>query len=259
MEAMVRADERGKVDVNRVVADLRAIDHATVWERTMAVGRVVFEGIFAGNATEWRAKRGNKSTSLRKLVAHPHCPFKKSALSNAVNVYLFVKERPEVCKLKITPSHIGSVSGIQASAAVELLTRASSNDWSIRQLAEQVKRERREAGERRGRPRSPTAQRAETLGRRGLRVLERMCDLLAQADLPDDSCRDRIRALLGRVDNACSRIQDLPQLASTLPRSLHRSPRPLQGRLAQDELVTDATERESGQHPIALADTVCVA
>jgi hypothetical protein len=259
MEASVRASDRGKVDVNRVVADLRTIDHATVWERTMAVGKVVFEGIFAGNAIEWRAKRGNKSTSLRKLVAHPHCPFKKSALSNAVNVYLFVKDSPDVCNLKITPSHIGCVSGIQSSAAVELLKRASENDWSIRQLAEHVKLERREAGERRGRPRSPTAQRAETLGRRGLRALERMCDLLAQADLADEGCRNRVRALLGRVDTACSRIHGLPQLASAVPRAPHKAPVPLSNRLAEDDLVADATERESGHHPIAHADAAYVA
>jgi hypothetical protein len=219
--------ERRAVDVDCVIAHLRAIDHTTVWERTMAVGRVVFEGVFAGDVVEWRARRGNKSTSLRKLVGHPECPFKKSALSVAVNVYLFAQERPEVCDLaNIPPSHVSAVCSLPPLTAFGLLATASSEGWTIRDLVDNVRSTRREFGERRGRPCSAVHQRAETMGRRSLRALERMQAMLDQQDHLDETTRLRLVDVLEGIAKTCARIRSSPQLRTHLPMFTPARPAP---------------------------------
>lgn len=204
-----------RIDLDRVVADLRAIEQSTAWERTMRVGKVVFDGVFAGDADEWRTKRSNKQRSLRKLVTHPQCPFKKSALSAAVNVFLFVREHPEVRDLPgLTPTHVNLVCSIPAAVALELLSTASQNGWSIRELADQSYALRLGLGERRGRPRTVPAQRAQAFTRRCLRSLEGMQRLLAQGLELDPASSARLFELLESVGQACVRTQPSTRLES---------------------------------------------
>lgn len=213
---MLALDERrARIDVDRVVGDLRAIDQSTAWGRTMRIGQVVFEGIFRGNAAEWRAKRGNKSRSLRKLIRHPQCPFKRSTLSAAVNVYLFVQECPDARGLdNVTPSHVSLVCSMPMPQALELLTAANAGGWTIREIGERAQSARRSAGERRGRPRAASAERAQTMASRCLRSLEHMNALLDQTKGLDDGARARLVALLDCVSQASARLRSLPQLAS---------------------------------------------
>lgn len=167
--------ERVECDVERVVVQLRAIEHKSAWDRILEIGRVVFEGISGGDESEWVSRRGRKDVSLRKLVEHQGCPFRRSALSNAVNVHLFVRAHQTVpAMVGITPSHVTVVTRLRSDWAMELLEHASTNGWSGRELGARVRVLRREAGERRGRPRSPAEWRAQVCARQALQSLNRM-------------------------------------------------------------------------------------
>jgi len=208
-------------DVAQVVVDLCAISHTSAWERTLAIGQVVFRGIFAGDTEEWRARRGNKSISLRKLVTHPQCPFKKSALSAAVNVFLFVREQPGVQTMpNVTPTHVSCVCSVPTPMALELLADASASGWTVRELTLAIKGARPRTGAKRGRPLVPKAERAETIGRHMLAAIERMQALLSEAEHVDEACRARLRHCLQSLSEACARVEALPQLTVPLKTAL---------------------------------------
>ncbi len=203
------------IDVGEVVTRLRAINHSSAWERTMAIGSVVFHGVFAGDLQEWRAKRGNKATSLRKVVAHPACPFRKSALSSAVNVFLFVEEHPLAKTIEnITPTHIGCVCSLPGELALELLECAGSGNWPIRLLAERVVQQRRSWGEKRGRPKSTTEHQVEALGKRVLVLLTRMEGLLSGGEEFDDSTRQQLLRMAEFAEDLSSRFARTRPLVS---------------------------------------------
>jgi hypothetical protein len=219
--------------IERVVIELRQLDHRSAWERVLEVGRVVFEGIAQGDRTMWHSRRGQKNISLRKLVQHPRCPFKKTALSNAVGVHLFTKSHPEVRQLaSLGPTHVAQVLGMDDADALTLLTRADRGKSSVRDLARNVRLLRREAGERRGRPPAPVGRKAVTLGRRAEAVLRQMRDELSTCDAADDECQRAVRAVLEGVSKVLSDLSKLPAvtgrrslvLAHTRPLSMVDEP-----------------------------------
>lgn len=190
-----------EVEIERVVTALRHIDRESAWERTLEVGRLVFEGVVAGNEREWRSRRGQKDVSLRKLVEHGACPYKKSTLCSAVNVHLFVRLHPGTRHLPgITPTHVVQVLGLAPEQACGLLARAGRDGWSARDLAEAVRSARKAQGERRGRPNATPSERAETMGRRVARDLRSMHAVLLDEDEGvDEAARRRLRLLLEEI------------------------------------------------------------
>src|SRR5215207_1161276 len=73
-----------------VVAELREIDRRTGIERTLAIGELVLNRFFGGDPTTWRDRRRNKNNSIRRLAERDDCPFCRSALNEAVGVYVAV-------------------------------------------------------------------------------------------------------------------------------------------------------------------------
>ncbi len=140
-----------------------------------------------GDEAEWRSRRGQKDVSLRKLVQHAACPFRKSTLSSAVNVLLFVRQHPHAPELPgITPTHVVQVLGLTAAEANHLLALASQSSWSARDLGREVRVFRRAQGERRGRPAATESSRAETMGRRASKDLQAMQAILSECSFVDD-------------------------------------------------------------------------
>jgi hypothetical protein len=159
-------------EVLRVVIALRAIDHTSSWDRVLRIGQIVLEQLAGGSETEWHLRRRQKYTSLRRVAADAACPFRKSALSSAVNVYLFTKANPSALQMPgIKPTHVAHVVALESSNAIATLTDALENNWSVRELARRVRDLRRERGERRGRPKVSLEQKGTTLARHALKVL----------------------------------------------------------------------------------------
>jgi hypothetical protein len=89
-ETLVRVAPRVSepVVIEHAVAKLREIERRTGLERTLAIGSLVLETFFGGDECLWRNRRRNKNNSIRRLASHPDCPFCKSALNDAIGVYV---------------------------------------------------------------------------------------------------------------------------------------------------------------------------
>jgi len=149
--------------LDRVVQELQEIQRGTGLERTLAVGKAVLSGFFGGNPQLWRDRRRNKNNSIRRLAERPDCPFCKSALNEAVGVYVAVVALPCVrTSGHITASHIAAPLVLTEQERSDVLRRAEQEHWSVREIKQQVVALHRTNGERRGRPTASDEERALT-------------------------------------------------------------------------------------------------
>lgn len=187
-------------EVERLVQQLRAIEHDSAWARVLEVGRVVLEGLVAGDETRWRSRRSTKSLSLRRVVEHPACPLKKTALGDAVNVHLLVKHNPSIAELtSLTPTHVLRVVGLPNDQALQLLRRAAEGAWTVRELSSEVQAQRKLGGERRARPRSPAERKAETFACRAAIALQAVHQQWVQCGTLDESRSSTLLSILDEV------------------------------------------------------------
>jgi len=147
-----RLAEGGALD--QIVAELRKIERQTGIERTLAIGELVLTQFFGGNPEIWRDRRRNKNNSIRRLAERKDCPFRRSALNEAVGVYVAVVGLPCVRTFgHVSASHVASVLRLPSHERECMLRNAEDGQWSVRELRQRVILLRRSGGERRGRPR----------------------------------------------------------------------------------------------------------
>ena len=200
-------------EIERIACELGAIEQSSAWERILRVGRIVFERIAGGNEREWVSQRGRKNVSLRKLEQHSACPFRKTALSSAVGVHLFVQTNPSVPAMPgITPTHVGQVAGLKPARALQLLGRAVSGGWTVRELRQHVTELRKETGERRGRPPSPAEKKAATLARRAAMALRATQAQLASCSAVTDESLASVVDALDEISDLVASLRALPAL-----------------------------------------------
>ena len=189
--------------IERAVAELKEIDRQTGLDRTLAIGELVLQSFFAGEATVWRDRRRNKNNSIRRLAHHPGCPFCKSALNNAVGVFVAVRDLPCVRTFgHITSSHIVTVLSLTLSERESALRLAEEGRWSVRELRHYVTARRRREGERRGRPSASSERRALTGLQQAVHAVETSAAQLCQSFPRDDATREQAWALLERLQVA---------------------------------------------------------
>ncbi|HEY3252452.1 MAG TPA: hypothetical protein VGJ91_00835 [Polyangiaceae bacterium] len=205
-------------EIERIAVELRAVERKSAWGRTQDIGRLVLEGLFAGDEAAWRSRSRSKDLSLRRLVQHPKCVFKKTALSDAVGIYLFVKDNASVLELKaLTPTHVLQVLRLPQPVALSLLGQASERGASVRELRAEAHALRRQSGERRGRPPSPLERKAETFARRAARQLTAILAQLAQGPpLDDEAC-----TVLGAALDQLAEVVESARLVAYAP--LHKA------------------------------------
>jgi hypothetical protein len=146
-----RIPERELLD--DVVRELREIERQTGIEKTLSIGSLVLSRFFGGNAELWRDRRRNKNNSIRRLAERDDCPFRKSALNDAVAIYVAVEKLPCVRLLgHIGATHVAAVLGLKPEEQEQLLREADEQRWSVRELKQRVVAQRRSEGEKRGRP-----------------------------------------------------------------------------------------------------------
>ena len=145
-------------ELDAMVTELVDIVRKTGLARTLAIGELILTRVFSGRAEVWRARRRNKNSSVRRLAERPGCPLSRSALNQAIGVYVAVRALPCVqTSGHIGASHVVAVLPLDDSERDRWLRRAEIEQWSVRRLKVEIIRERRLAGERRGRPRSSEA------------------------------------------------------------------------------------------------------
>jgi hypothetical protein len=122
-----------------IVAELKAIQRSGL-ERSVRVGRLVFDRFFRGSVQVWRDRSRGKDQSLRSLADRPDCPFSKSALHQAVSVYLASRSL-DVNDLKhVGPSHILAVLTLHPTDQERFVRLADERRWSVRRLRSEVGR-----------------------------------------------------------------------------------------------------------------------
>jgi hypothetical protein len=132
--------------IDHVVAELQDIERRSGIDRTLAIGEVVLNQFFDGKPEIWRDRRRNKNNSIRRLADRKDCPFCRSALNEAVAVYVAVLEFPCVRTFgHICASHVASVLTLPDPERREMLERAQRNQWSVRELRQKVLQARGDA------------------------------------------------------------------------------------------------------------------
>lgn len=139
----------------QIVSRLNEIERQTGIERTLSIGELILERFFAGDASVWRDRRRNKNNSIRRLASRDDCPLGKSALNEAVGVFVATRKIPCVRTYgHISASHVAAVLSLSIEEQKSMLLEAQQGAWSVRHLKEVVTSRNRERGERRGRPKS---------------------------------------------------------------------------------------------------------
>ena len=114
-----------------VLLELREIDRRTSLERAAAIGRVVLERFFGGSPEVWRERRNNKNNSIRRIAEHPDCPLSRSALNEAVGVYVAVQSLHCVqTSGHITASHVAAITFLGVEQQRRWLERAEQGSWN---------------------------------------------------------------------------------------------------------------------------------
>jgi hypothetical protein len=193
--------------LEQVVAELREIERRSGIDRTIAIGELVLTRFFGGNPAAWRDRRRNKNNSIRRLAARSDCPFSKSALHEAVGVYVGVLAFPNIREFgHISTSHVASVLPLPESTRVELLERAELGRWSVRELRQNVVSLRRLEGERRGRPALEGPTRAMGVLRKCVNHLSESVLYLANAGPLDSKSRLELGGLVRELSQLTTRL-----------------------------------------------------
>lgn len=187
--------------LDRAVATLREIERRSGIERTLAIGELILTEFFAGDPRAWRDRRRNKNNSVRRLADRKDCPFCKSALNEAVAVYVAVRELPCVRTFgHITASHVASVLKLPGEQRQAMLERAERERWSVRELRENVVLRRRAEGERRGRPPVDAETRTLSALRTSLRELQTAVGELSISNAISASARAALGDVAGELE-----------------------------------------------------------
>jgi hypothetical protein len=188
-----------------IAAEIRAVDRQSGWTRTLAIGELILKHFFGGSIKEWRTHRRDKEASLRRLALRSDCPLGRSALSEAVAVYVACREIPGgKIREELSPSHLAAALKVDPRRRIELLEQAIARKWSVRDLRLQVSALRKNAGERRGRPRSLPAEAALTQAKNAVRLLDQVEALLHDAVQVDPDLLRDLQGVLAKTEEKAS-------------------------------------------------------
>jgi len=190
-------------ELDAAIAEIREIERRGGIDRTLAIGRFVLHRFFGGSVEAWRERSRHKNNSVRRLAQHPRCPLSRSALNQAIGIYVaFQTLTCDQTFGHIGPSHISLVLHLAPPAQRDWLERAERQGWSVRELKARVTEERRRTGERRGRPRMAQGAQAISSAKKLVRSLERVLAELRKTGLqpPDGSEIATVADRLGRLE-----------------------------------------------------------
>jgi hypothetical protein len=192
----------------QVAAELRIIDYRSGWSRTLAIGELILRRFFNNDIHEWRTHRRDKDASIRRLAKRNDCPLGRSALSEAVAVYVASSELvPASLRDQLSPSHLAATLKVDRAQRVELLERAIAARWTVRELRAHVAETRKTDGERRGRPRSSPPSTALTYLRNAALMLHRAEELIDTAHNVDPDVLRRLHAALGKAEDQLAELR----------------------------------------------------
>lgn len=151
------AGESVESELDRAFQELRVIEQSSGWARVHAIANVLvrIRDIFQ--------EREGRTPSLRSLAAHPNCPLGKSQLRDALEAERVYREDVQIRESAfLTPSHVAVTASLSPDLRSQVLSLAEDQRLNVRELGEQARELRKAAGEKRGRPQTPTCRKALT-------------------------------------------------------------------------------------------------
>ena len=198
--------------LQRIAAELRGIAYGSSWSRTLATGKLVLEHFFGGSVDAWHTHRRQKQASIRRLAQRADCPLGRSALSEAIAIYVARKDLPSSVD-ELTPSHVAIALRFSSSQRLELIEKAVAETWSVRDMRNEALLLKRRTGERRGRPRFSQARAALSHVKTSLDTLDSAVELLRSAgEIDSETASSLERALASfaaKLDEARVRVTRL--------------------------------------------------
>jgi len=157
--SLVHEAEDTKSDelIDELARELHQVVRDSLLLATRMVGRRILEVVFDGDIEKMR-QRGVKDASLRKLAEHPCLDTNATHLHQAVNIYHFTEQHPQLLHHEqLTTTHFRVVMPLPDAVRLDLPRPAARDGWSTARL-ENVARgaKKRHCKGRGGRPRLPT-------------------------------------------------------------------------------------------------------
>jgi hypothetical protein len=126
-------------ELQAVVSQIKEIERGTGLSRTIAIGQLILNRFFDGSVQQWREKGKHKQHSIRRLAELPECPFGKSALSEAVGVYVVSLHLDGLHTAQhLKASHLAAASALPKDDCLRLLSAAECEGWSVKRLRDEV-------------------------------------------------------------------------------------------------------------------------
>ena len=192
----------------KVVRELKRIDRLSGFARANKIGELIIGRFFDGDIQAWHDPKRNKRNSIRRLAQRSDCPLGKTALWEAVGVYIALPKLPLALRsANLTVSHVAAVLRLDQSERERFLELAHDNAWDVRTLRERVVAARRAHGERRGRPAQNLAQRALGELRRTVCQVVTVTLQVSAIGATDAETAARGLQILSDLEAACTRLR----------------------------------------------------
>ena len=183
-------------ELDTIVEYLRTLRGRPRLESVLAIGQLLFDRFFEGSTAVWHDHSRNKANSLRRLAQRPSCPMSKSALHQAVAVYVASRSLAGVqTSGHIELSHIVAVLSFEDNQRELLLRLAAESRWSVRRLKREVLRLAPRASHPRGRARVDAVRRVSDRLRDCVSALVQATDSLRNTEIPLNAATELARHL----------------------------------------------------------------
>jgi len=201
----------------KAVSELIDVERSTGWERVRRVVEVLHRYFYAQKADTANSLAPNYA-SLRRLTAHPLCPFSKTRLAEMLNAFAaYTSESSELCA-QLSPSHVAVVASLHPAERSSFLERAVRENLSVRNLRDLARAARREQGERRGRPPSSMIAKAVVRLENALLLLDEAAEILTVAEELSEP-KNELEAILVELGCCLERNVALVHACGDWPRS----------------------------------------
>lgn len=146
---------RQPVDIDAVVAELRAITNGTALELSLRVGKLIINRFYRGDLSRWRS-RGPKQASFRTLARRPDLPMSAAALYRSVALYELVVNLGGLEQWQsVGPTHLRTVLSLSQCEQKRLLGCVQKERWTVERLESEVRASKQRGPLKVGRPPLP--------------------------------------------------------------------------------------------------------
>src|SRR5438045_3765724 len=129
-------------EMDLVVAKLTQISREATLDYAIRVGSLIIHYFYSGDTSAWRDRRA-KPLSFRRLSERADLPMSATALYRCVATFVMCERLDVVRRWKnLTVTHLRTVLNLTTAEQTRLLSAASSQHWSVRELEEAVQSSR---------------------------------------------------------------------------------------------------------------------